>query len=98
VGLWDSQLIMLKGNSSRLEKDLGREDLLSPLLFNLVVDVMSRMMQKATSEGLIRGLLSDLVPGGVINLQYADDTILFVDKEISYADNLKCILTCFELM
>jgi hypothetical protein len=46
-------------------------------------------------RGLIRGLVSDLVPGGVISLQYADDTILFVDKEISYAENLKCILTCF---
>jgi hypothetical protein len=56
------------------------------------------MMQKAANEGLIRGLVSDLVPGGVISLQYADDTILFVDKEISYAKNLKCILTCFELM
>jgi hypothetical protein len=49
-------------------------------------------------RGLIRGLVSDLVPGGVISLQYADDTILFVDKEISYAENLKCILTSFYLM
>jgi hypothetical protein len=34
---------------------------LSPLLFNLVVDVLSR---KAYDEGLIRGLGEDLVGGG----------------------------------
>jgi hypothetical protein len=39
-----------------------------------------------------------LVPGGVISLQYVADTILFVEKDVSYARNLKCILTCFELM
>jgi hypothetical protein len=38
------------------------------------------------------------IPGGVISLQYADDTILFVDKDITYVENLKRILTCFELM
>jgi hypothetical protein len=31
-------------------------------------------------------------------LQYANDTILFVDKNLEYAENLKWILTCFELM
>jgi hypothetical protein len=63
-----------------------------------VVDVLSKMMQKAANEGLIKGLVSDVVPGGIISLQYVDDTILFVDKDIAYAENLKCILTCFELM
>jgi hypothetical protein len=47
---------------------------------------------------VIKGLVSDVVPGGVISLQYADDTILFVDKDIAYAEDLNCILTCFELM
>jgi hypothetical protein len=46
----------------------------------------------------IKGLVSDVVPSGVISLQYADDTILFVDEDIIYSENLKCILTCFELM
>jgi hypothetical protein len=34
----------------------------------------------------------------VISLQYANDTILFVEKNEDYAKNLKWILTCFELM
>jgi hypothetical protein len=45
-----------------------------------VVDVLSRMLQKAANVGLIRGLGNELVVGGVISLLFADDTILFVDK------------------
>jgi hypothetical protein len=48
--------------------------------------------------GLIKGLASDLVTRGVINLQYADDSILFLENDVAYARNLKYILTCFELM
>lgn len=54
------------------------------------------MLIKASSHDLIRGLCSDLIPGGVICLQYADDTILFMDEDETKAANLKRILTCFE--
>jgi hypothetical protein len=63
-----------------------------------MVDVLSRMMQKVAGVGLIKGLASDLVTRGVINLQYADDSILFLENDVAYARNLKYILTCFELM
>lgn len=33
---------------------------------------------------------------GVISLQYADDTIMFVDSDHALATNLKWLLTCFE--
>jgi hypothetical protein len=56
-------------------KGLREGDPLSPLLFNLVVDILSRMLQKPIGEGLIRGSREELVEGGVISLQYADDTI-----------------------
>lgn len=51
----------------------------SPLLFNLVGDVLTRMLMKGANMGLIRGLGFDFRDGGVISLQYADDTILFSD-------------------
>ena len=38
-------------------KGLKQGDPHSPLLFNLVADVFSKMLQKATSIGLIHGLL-----------------------------------------
>jgi hypothetical protein len=37
------------------------------VLFNLVVDVLSRMLQKAAGERLIKGLGEGLVEGCVIN-------------------------------
>jgi hypothetical protein len=55
---------------------------LSPLLFNIVVDALTRMLQKASSVGLIRGLGRDLVLGGVVSLQYADDTMLLVHHDV----------------
>jgi hypothetical protein len=77
-------------------KGLRQGDPLSPILFNYVVDVLTRMLMKASNRDLIRGLCPDLHPGGVISLQYADDTILFVADDLELATNLKNTLTCFE--
>jgi hypothetical protein len=63
-----------------------------------VVDILSRILYKAVEVGLIKGLGNDITQGGVISLQYVDDTILFVNKEETSARNLKWILTYFELM
>jgi hypothetical protein len=41
-------------------------------------------------------LCTQEIPGGVVSLQYADDTILFVDNDIERARNLKWVLTYFE--
>jgi hypothetical protein len=40
--------------------------------------MLTRMLQKASMGGLIAGLGSDLINGGVMSLQYVDDTILFL--------------------
>jgi hypothetical protein len=88
----------VKGEFFQIAKGLRQGDPLSTVLFNLVVDILSRMLQKAAENGLIKGLGNDIIEGGVISLQYADDTILFVDKNLEYAENLKWILTCFKHM
>jgi hypothetical protein len=67
------------GNFFVTGKGLTQGDPLSPLLFDQVVDVLTRMLAKAVEARLIKGLCSDISPGGVIFLQYADDTILFSD-------------------
>lgn len=51
-----------------------------PLHFNLVVDVFTKMLSKAANQGLIEGFLSEMLAGGIVSLQYADDTILFSQK------------------
>lgn len=50
-------------------KGLRQGDPLSPFLFNLVGDGLCRMLSKASSKGLIKGLLDDFKPGGVVSLQ-----------------------------
>jgi hypothetical protein len=75
------------------EKGLWQGDLLSSILFNYVVDVLTRMMMKAVDRGLIRGLCTELCPGGIVSLQYGDDTILFVANEEELVVNPKNTLT-----
>jgi hypothetical protein len=54
------------------------------------------MLLKGGNEVLIRGLCPHFVPGGVVCLQYDDDTLLFLEKSKSIATNMKWFLTCFE--
>jgi hypothetical protein len=79
-----------------LERFKARGIPFPPILYNFVVDVFSKMLFKAAQNNLIRGLLPGVVPGGVISLQYVGDTILFLVNDVSMAQNLKWILTCFE--
>jgi hypothetical protein len=59
---------MLRGEFFQTGKGLSQGDHLSPLLFNLLVDVLTRKLQKAADCDLIRGLGTDLTEGGVISL------------------------------
>jgi hypothetical protein len=49
-------------------KGLRQGDPLSPLLFNLVVDVFIRILIKVANAGYISGFMNSLIPGGVISL------------------------------
>ena len=76
-------------------KGLRRGDPLSPLLFNLVADMLAILIARAKEDGQIGGLIPHLVEGGVSILQYADDTILFMEHDIAKALNMKLILAFF---
>jgi hypothetical protein len=60
---WSVGLIInnKEGEFFHTGKGLRQGDPLSPLIFNLIVDVLSRMLQKADGAGLIQGLGTDLV-------------------------------------
>lgn len=69
---------------------------LSPLLFTLVADGLNATIQKAKKRGLIKGLHASKKVF-IINLQYADDTILFERVDIGEAIVWKWIIHIFEL-
>jgi hypothetical protein len=69
---------------------------LSPLLFNLVADMLTLLITQAKEDGQIRGLVPHLVDGGISILQYADDTILFMEHDLEQVANIKLLLCAFE--
>jgi hypothetical protein len=77
-------------------KGLRHGDPLSPLLFNLVIYVFSRMLVKAARGGYISGFINSLSPEGVISLQYANDTLIFLRHDYEAACYLKWVMVCFE--
>ena len=65
------------------------------MLFNLVADMLAILIARAKEDGQISGLIPHLVDGGVSILQYADDTILFMEHDFERALNMKLILCIF---
>jgi hypothetical protein len=87
-----------RGEYFKTHQGLRQGDLLCPLLFNLVVDVLSCLLDKAVQKGHIVRILPNLIPGGISHIQYADDTIIMSDGLDTSILNLKLILYCFEWM
>jgi hypothetical protein len=73
-------------------------DPLSPLLFNLAADILSEILNKVKRKGIVTVVVHELVEGGLTHLQYADDTIIFMEDTESNIVNLKFLLFCFEEM
>ena len=75
---------------------LRQGDPLSPILFNIVADMLAVMIERAKLDGQFLGVIPHLVDGGLSILQYANDTILFMDHDLEKARNMKLILSEFE--
>ena len=80
------------GNTFETKKGLRQGDPLSPVLFNIVVDMLAILVNRVKREGMVAGVVPHLVDDGLSILQYADDTILFMDHDLQKAENLKMIL------
>jgi hypothetical protein len=77
-------------------KGLCQGDPLSPLLFNIVADMSEILISRAKEDGQVAGLVPHLVEGGVSILQYAVDTILFMEHDLQKVVNMKLILCIFK--
>jgi hypothetical protein len=78
------------------KRGLRQGDPMSPILFNIVADMLALLINRAKIDGQIRGLIPHLVDNGLSILQYADDTIIFLDHDLEQAKNLKLLLYAFE--
>ena len=86
------------GSYFKCGKGVRQGDPLSPLLFNIAVDTLSKMIALAQSNKLITGLIPEYIENGVVILQYADDTILCLEDDLEKAKNMKYLLYLFESM
>ena len=84
------------GRYFQTKKGLRQGYPLSPILFNIVADMLTIMIERTKTDGQIEAVVPHLVDAGLSILQYADDTILFMEHDLDKAANLKLILSTFE--
>jgi hypothetical protein len=71
---------------------------LSPTLFNIAAECLTKMILKAQSNGLFVGLADDLIDKGVAVLHYADDSVLCFEYGPNKAVHIKLLLYVFVIM
>jgi len=77
-------------------RGLRQGDPLSPFLFVIMAQVLSRMLINATQLKLFKGLEVGLKKVKISHLQFVYDTLIFTDVEEGYLENFKRILLSFQ--
>jgi hypothetical protein len=67
-----------------------------PILFNIVADILAILIKRAKQDGQTNRIISHLVDERLSIIQYADDTIIFLDHDFEQAKNMKLLLTVVE--
>lgn len=81
----------------KLERGLRQGDPLSPFLFDIVVEPLNLLLQRAISLGLWEGVEISKDGLKLSHLQYADDTVIFAPQNIEALMNIKKTLIIFHL-
>ena len=84
------------GSYFQTKKGLRQGDPLPLILINVVVGMLAIFVSRAKEHGQVKGVVPNLIDGGLSILQYAYDTIIFIDHDIEQAENLKLLLCVFE--
>ena len=80
-------------------RGLRQGDLLSPMLFLIMMEVFSRMLRRVERAGLFRGFKVEGRRGGgecVSHLLFADNTILFCDADVEQILHIRLLLLSFQ--
>ncbi|XP_026383660.1 uncharacterized protein LOC113279172 [Papaver somniferum] len=89
--------LLINGSSTpkfKPQKGLRQGDSLSPFLFILVAEIFTKLMKNAVHLNMISGFSVNSIK--VSHLQFADDTLVFLDAKEEEAENLVLILQIFE--
>ncbi|KAL4366542.1 hypothetical protein GQ457_05G026420 [Hibiscus cannabinus] len=70
---------------------------LSPLLFNIIAEALSTLIQQENAKGLFKGFLVGQATFKISHIQFADDLIMFYGAGESQIKNIVRILREFEL-
>ncbi|RVW56511.1 putative ribonuclease H protein [Vitis vinifera] len=93
-----SYAILVNGSAKgwvKASRGLRQGDPLSPFLFTLVADVLSRMLMRAEERNMMEGFRVGRNRTRVSHLQFADDTIFFSNSREEELQTLKRLLLVF---
>lgn len=78
--------IQLNGSPSEefsIERGVRQGDPLSPFLFNIAVEGLNCLLDKAASLGLIEGIYTSRSAPSLSLLQFANDTLIFLPSNLN---------------
>ncbi|KAJ9709801.1 hypothetical protein PVL29_001319 [Vitis rotundifolia] len=93
-----SYAVLVNGNAEgwvKASRGLRQGDPLSPFLFTLVADVLSRFLLRAEERNMLEGFRVGRNRTRVSHLQFADDTIFFSNSREEELQTLKSLLLVF---
>ncbi|KAA0056839.1 LINE-1 retrotransposable element ORF2 protein [Cucumis melo var. makuwa] len=79
----------------KAERGIRQGDPLSPFIFVLAMDYLSRLLSHLESKGAIKGVSFNNYCN-ISHLLFADDVLIFVEDNERYLNNLQMALTLFE--
>jgi hypothetical protein len=76
-------------------------DTLSPYLFVIFMEALSRMISAMVSKGLFSGFSVGSRNVGAFNIShllFADDSLMFCEANLDHLCNFHCLFLCFEVV
>jgi len=92
--------VLINGSPSRpfkMGRGIRQGDPLSPFLFVLMAEVLNKMIQRAVSSGLFKGLTVSNGEIQLSHLQLADDTLVFCEAKEQYVRLIKGIFLSYQV-